>query len=463
MGKVIGGGLQEDGVLEEIVRQARLTTMAIGAFVASVGAVNIAPLATSGSTSGEFVTYLNRDRRFVDSCLESAELQRCVDSETSVLLDASACLFLGARSIVIIPIVDEAGEKLGVFGIFSPQPDAFSSTHLLALQTMSQRIPAGMKQRGQYGLPSDSAPSLLPSKLRPSKPGKKLASRKALAHPSSPAGRSLLWLAWIIAIILLGGWIFSRATGQHTTHASAQASAPVNVSATPVPSSQPSQNPIVSSKSSSATSSLAKSMTGTDATLPSVTVKPPPAAAPDTKPRPGSTTARSGKNIPDLEIENALDDAPGVKQKPATMIPPVAKRMTPAPPPREAIHFTRAPEPARTDAPAPNLPNVNATSGPPPAGPPIRVLENTALERLVQRLNPEYPEEAMADHVKGPVVLDVIVGKDGSVQGVSPVSGDARLTAAAGKAVIKWEFAPLLNNGHFVSFETQITVPFALP
>jgi protein TonB len=89
--------------------------------------------------------------------------------------------------------------------------------------------------------------------------------------------------------------------------------------------------------------------------------------------------------------------------------------------------------------------------------------EAAALERVVDRVKPDYPEEAMAQQVQGAVTVDVIVGKDGHVESANSLDGDARLQPAAVKAVRKWGFAPLLRNGHFVSFETHITLHFALP
>lgn len=89
--------------------------------------------------------------------------------------------------------------------------------------------------------------------------------------------------------------------------------------------------------------------------------------------------------------------------------------------------------------------------------------EQAALDRLVNRVEPEYPDEAKARHVQGQVVLDVLVGRDGRVERLSLVQGDPGLRTAASDAVRQWRFKPLVHNGRASSFETHVTLTFALP
>jgi len=86
-----------------------------------------------------------------------------------------------------------------------------------------------------------------------------------------------------------------------------------------------------------------------------------------------------------------------------------------------------------------------------------------ADEYLVERVEPEYPESAREQHIQGPVVLVALVGKDGAVEKLSTISGDAQLAAAATDAVQQWRFKPFFRNGAPEEFQTQITVSFRLP
>lgn len=81
---------------------------------------------------------------------------------------------------------------------------------------------------------------------------------------------------------------------------------------------------------------------------------------------------------------------------------------------------------------------------------------------LIRRVVPNYPEQAKQQHIQGPVVLNTMVGRDGSVQDVKVISGDPELVQAAVEAVKQWHFQPPRVQGSPVEFETRITVNFSL-
>jgi TonB family protein len=95
--------------------------------------------------------------------------------------------------------------------------------------------------------------------------------------------------------------------------------------------------------------------------------------------------------------------------------------------------------------------------------PAVTIPEATARGYLVHRVEPEYPERARRQRIQGRVVLNVVVGKDGTVQGTRPISGDSQLTLAALDAVRQWRFKPLVRNGQAVKFDSRFTFSFALP
>lgn len=80
---------------------------------------------------------------------------------------------------------------------------------------------------------------------------------------------------------------------------------------------------------------------------------------------------------------------------------------------------------------------------------------------LVQQVNPAYPSQARQAHVEGTVVLDAVIGKDGSVRSVKVVSGHPLLTQAAVDAVKKWRYKPSYLNGEAVEAKTQVKIRFA--
>ena len=94
---------------------------------------------------------------------------------------------------------------------------------------------------------------------------------------------------------------------------------------------------------------------------------------------------------------------------------------------------------------------------------PVTVSEDIAEEHLLNRIEPDYPEEAREQRLQGTVILDINVGKDGAVHSLSRVAGDSQLALLAAKAVRQWKFTPLVRDGASVSFESRVTLSFALP
>lgn len=83
--------------------------------------------------------------------------------------------------------------------------------------------------------------------------------------------------------------------------------------------------------------------------------------------------------------------------------------------------------------------------------------------RVLQRVEPEYPEAAKQQHIQGTVVLNAKVGEDGAVRQLAVISGDPMLATAATDAVFKWRFEPLVQKGRAAPFQTRVKVDFVLP
>jgi TonB family protein len=92
----------------------------------------------------------------------------------------------------------------------------------------------------------------------------------------------------------------------------------------------------------------------------------------------------------------------------------------------------------------------------------IRVGGNVQAANIMQKVNPIYPPEAKAQRIQGQVRFTVIIGKDGTVQNITLVSGDPVLAQAAREAVQKWIYKPTLLNGDPVEVATQVDVNFTL-
>jgi periplasmic protein TonB len=111
-----------------------------------------------------------------------------------------------------------------------------------------------------------------------------------------------------------------------------------------------------------------------------------------------------------------------------------------------------------SDIPAPPPP-------PPPAQPraPIRVGGQVQAPALVKRVEPVYPDIAVSARIRGVVILEANVDKDGRVVEVKVLrTANVLLDAAAITAVRQWQYRPLILNGLPEPFVLTVVLTFDL-
>ncbi len=90
----------------------------------------------------------------------------------------------------------------------------------------------------------------------------------------------------------------------------------------------------------------------------------------------------------------------------------------------------------------------------------VTVSSGVAQGLLVHHVAPQYPDQAKALHLQGTVVLQAVIGKDGTVQNVKAVRGNPVLSQAAMDAVKQWRYRPYTLDGEPVEVGTEIDVKF---
>lgn len=104
---------------------------------------------------------------------------------------------------------------------------------------------------------------------------------------------------------------------------------------------------------------------------------------------------------------------------------------------------------------------------PPPVAPPASIKRefrtSSILEgMLIRKVQPVYPPLARSVRVQGPVVLDAVISKAGTIENLQLVSGHPMLVPPAIDAVRQWRYRPYVLNGEAIEVETRITVNFLL-
>jgi TonB family protein len=229
------------------------------------------------------------------------------------------------------------------------------------------------------------------------------------------------------------------------------------------PSAAPAPQPITSAPQSSvqpapalapvaAPSTSAADPTGS---APSASAPKATAAVPLDKPSAGTG------NSPVTRI--TLDPDSGTK-KPSSA--PILVKSTPAKTKAKSQSEESAPQLpspiADASAPDSNLSGLMAISPslPKPTLETVKVSQGVSQGLLIKRVQPKYPQTALAVHTEGAVQIEATINKEGSVTNVRVLSGNAVLAHAAVEAVRQWRYKPYYLDGQPVEIETQITVTF---
>jgi TonB family protein len=111
------------------------------------------------------------------------------------------------------------------------------------------------------------------------------------------------------------------------------------------------------------------------------------------------------------------------------------------------------------------VPAGDAQSLPPLEKSPIRMsVSRSVLQKmLVSKTEPQYPAEAAARNVEGPVVVSIVVDQNGEVTDAKHRCGAGWLTPAALDAVKMWKYKPAIYQGKRVEVTGDVIVEVNAP
>lgn len=436
-----GGGvspeLSQDLALEimlnEIVVQARLSTGATGAAIALLREGEMVCRASNGATAPALGSRLDSVAGLSGECIRTRHIQRSDDVLADPRVDREASQRLGMRSVMVMPLM-RSEEVVGLFELFSSQPQAFGERDERTLEALAARIFISLDRLAQplrvaasasieahsekvETVPAPTAHQpLAASESQQIMPQIKADSRDAdfvhghsrensVARDSTEHGVEVLtWAlrgAVLVCAVLLGLLL-----GRHlpTPKTVAHSSAPASVKA-----------PDASSASADTSARPETQQTAEASPPPAVLVK----GKSKDVPAGGLRIFDNGK-----EIFRMQPTQNGATQTPA-----------------DSVERASSAEPENSIAPLPAV----------------------AGGTLLYRVEPEYPEEARRQRIEGAVVLDVHIGGDGAVQNVQLVSGPPQLAQASIGAVKQWRFQPRRVNGRAAPMQTRVTLNFKLP
>jgi periplasmic protein TonB len=126
-----------------------------------------------------------------------------------------------------------------------------------------------------------------------------------------------------------------------------------------------------------------------------------------------------------------------------------------------------APNAERSAAPASKLPGPAASNRPVSVtgvanGRRLKVGGAVKAPIKLVDVRPEYPDAARTAGIAGVVILEIVIGEDGSVIETRVLRSIPELDQAAIDAVSQWEFEPTVLNGEPVELEMSVTINFTL-
>jgi len=435
-------------VLNEVVDQACTATGATGAAIVLRRDGQMVCRARSGATAPQLGSRLDATSGVSGECVRTLRTQVCDDVLADPRADLAASQRLGVRSLMVMPLLcrEQHEEELaGVFELFSSLPSAFGERDERTLEALAARILTILRKTAPAPPPEPAPVAEMPLPVEPMRFAESAPVAEPLPAADAPPTsdpllaselhqepilqfaedvsrrgfdfvtvglRAAVLICAVLLALLLG-----RHLGFQRTALRARPAAPISHPNVPV------ETPALgASGAETELNPAAQSLPVQSSPVPTA----PPRTGGDAVP-PGSLRVfENGKEV--------------FRQSPAQS---VAEPDAESPSPEQGSGMQRAASSESEKV--------------------VRLSPAAAEGSLLQRVEPEYPEQARQQRIQGQVVLDVRIGADGAVQDIQWVSGPPQLAQASTDAVLQWRFQPRRVNGRPVEMQTRVTLNFRLP
>jgi TonB family protein len=419
-----------DSLLTAVTEAARVLTGADAAALALLQNGMIVCRARSGPIGPELGAPLNTDSGISGECLRSATILVSTDTLRDERVNPDVCQSLGIRSLAVVPLRGLVG-MVGVLEAFSGRPGAFENEQIDSLRSLAE-ITERAYEREQRLL---QHPASLTAGHAPLRVAIAAAGRRGFTLLSRVVKKDFrIIMAAAVAVLLISLVVWTSLRKTQAEIAASEAAPRTQASPLNVARDNPAQ-------------AVSKGVPR------SAPVRPAPNRS--NEPASGSLLQKAAELSPEANrpVNSGVAETanPGITVSRGTQ--PVSKQPPPEEPP-PAVDLATSSSPSA-------LTSVVSTT---PPLPPFQGPVSQATEaKLMRRVEPAYPGQARIQRLEGSVVLDAIIGADGTVRSTKVVSGPAPLAEAAAAAVRSWRYSPAILDGKPTEAQTRITVVFKLP
>lgn len=147
--QIIDAGSSLPDVMQIVTDQAMLLTEATGAVVELAEGDEMVYASTAGTVKGKEGLRLHLHGSLSGLCVTTGETLTCSETQTDPRVDAEACRKVGARSMVVVPLICR-GATVGVLKVLSDQPGQFGDDDASLLKSLGNFIAAAIAQATMY-------------------------------------------------------------------------------------------------------------------------------------------------------------------------------------------------------------------------------------------------------------------------------------------------------------------------
>lgn len=147
--QIIDAGSSLPDVMQIVTDQAMLLTESTGAVVELAEGDQMVYASTAGTVKGKEGVRLHLHGSLSGLCVTTGETLICVETETDPRVDTAACRKVGARSMVVVPLICR-GAAIGVLKVVSDQPDQFGDDDAALLKSLGNFIAAAISQATMF-------------------------------------------------------------------------------------------------------------------------------------------------------------------------------------------------------------------------------------------------------------------------------------------------------------------------
>ena len=134
--EIAAGGTDIDRLMHLVVVRAEKLTKATGAVIEMAEGDDMVYRSASGAAMTQLGLRLKREHSLTGKSVETGEILVCEDALTDPRVDREACIRVGLRSMVVMPL-RHSNTVVGVLKVYSSRPNAFQARHVATLELMS--------------------------------------------------------------------------------------------------------------------------------------------------------------------------------------------------------------------------------------------------------------------------------------------------------------------------------------